>query len=174
MDRQDIALTFLSISVVLGLALGITVNPGILKHVIPEQEQEVHQHAMFFINANRTELNLRAERFQLQSSAVHLENNRSHVVHKHRGGVTWGQFMETVNIQINRTGGTECLEMPRNRFCGNMTLMLNGEDYRPQKEIEQGDNFAIVIGNNTLETAEAYMELELPRAFKEPRLTRRV
>lgn len=174
MDRQDIALTFLSTSVVLGLALGITANPGILKHVIPEQEQEVHQHAMFFINANGTELDLRAERFQLQNRAVHLENNRSHIVHKHEEGVTWGQFMDTVNIQVNRTGDKECLEMPRNRFCGNMTLMLNGEDYRPQKEIEQGDNFAIVIGNNTLETAEAYMELELPREFTKNRFTRRV
>lgn len=173
MDRQDIAFTFLSTSIVLGLALGITVNPGLLKGFISVQE-ETHEHAMFFINANGTELNLKAERFQNQDKKVHLENNRSNIVHKHEEGVTWGQFLDTVEIQVNKTQSQNCLEMPKNRFCGNITVMLNGEEYSSNKEIEQGDKLAIVIGNQTKSTAEAYMELGLPRKFTKNRFTRRV
>lgn len=174
MDRQDIAFTFLSTSVILGLALGIMFNPGILKEVVPNQQQEVHGHAMFFIYANGTELSLKAERFQLQSKEVHLENNRSHIVHKHKEGVTWKHFLNTVNIEINKTEANECLEMPKNRFCGNMTVMLNGKEYRPGKEIQQGDNLAIVFGENATQKAKAYMELDLPDAYKPVRVTERV
>lgn len=164
MDRQDAALTLISFSVIIGLAMGIFLNEGGVNTEFLDGE-EVHEHALFFVYANGSEIDLSDERFQLKDDEVHLENGRSHIVHKHADGVTWGDFLDTVNISVNSSGSSDCLKMPNASYCGNMTVMLNGDDFNPDKEIEQSDNLAIVLGENSNETASSYMELDLPEAY---------
>lgn len=149
----------------MGLAAGITVNTDILDKGL--EQEETHEHAMFFMEVNKTPLNLRADRFQLQSRDVHLEANRSRIVHKHAEGVSWARFLETVNISINDTENQTCIQMPENEYCGNTTVLLNGEDFNRDKIIQQGDKLAVVQGTNPKERAEAYMELGMPTEYRE-------
>jgi hypothetical protein len=164
MNRQRYTAAVIATSLIMGLAAGITLNSGIIEKKL--EKDEVHGHALFFIEVNGTEIDLTEERFQIQDREVHLENNRSHIVHKHASGITWGQFLETVNISVNQRGDHTCLKMPENRYCGNSTVLLNGEDFRPGKEIQQGDKLAVIIGNRTQQKAEAYMDLSLPEAYQ--------
>ena len=149
----------------MGLAAGITINTDIVEKGL--QQEQTHEHAMFFMEVNKTPLNLRADRFQLQARDVHLEGNRSRIVHKHAEGVTWGRFLDTVNISINSTGNSTCIQMPRQEFCGNTTVLLNGEDFEREKVIQQGDKLAVVQGTNPEERAEAFMELGMPTEYME-------
>lgn len=165
MNRQRYTAAVITTSIVMGLAAGITLNTDLIERGL-EQEQ-THEHAMFFMEVNKTPLNLRADRFQLQARDVHLEANRSRIVHKHAEGVTWGRFLETVNISVNNTGDQTCIQMPRQEFCGNTTVLLNGEEFDRAKEIDQGDKLAVVQGSNPKERAEAYMELGMPTQYRD-------
>jgi len=149
----------------MGLAAGIIINTDLVERGL--EKEQAHEHAMFFMEVNKTPLNLRADRFQLQARDVHLEANRSRIVHKHAEGVTWGRFLETVNISVNKVGNQTCIQMPRQEFCGNTTVLLNGEKFDREDEIQQGDKLALVQGTNPKERAEAYMELNMPREFRE-------
>lgn len=164
MNRRRYTAAVLSAAIIMGLAAGITVNTDLVEKTFTQQE--VHEHALFFIEVNQTQIDLTEDRFQLQDREVHLENNRSHIVHKHAAGVTWGEFLDTVNISINTTGNQTCLDMPQNTYCGNTTVLLNGEEFNRTEEIQQNDNLAIVIGNQTQQRAEAYMDLTLPEAYR--------
>jgi hypothetical protein len=164
MNRKRYTAIVLLSAVFLGLVSGVMVNTDIVQNKLTQDK--VHKHALFFVNANGTDLDLTADRFQLQSKDVHLENNRSNIVHKHAKDVTWGDFLDTVNMTIERQQNQSCLKMPQNQYCGNMTVMLNGEEFDRDKEIEQGDKLAIVTGNNTQQKAENYMEFTLPRAYQ--------
>lgn len=149
----------------MGLAAGIIINTDLVERGL--QQEQTHEHAMFFMEVNKTPLNLRADRFQLQARDVHLEGNRSRIVHKHAEGVTWGRFLETVNISVNRTGNQTCIQMPTQEFCGNTTVLLNGEQFESEKVIQQGDKLAVVQGSNPKERAQAYMELGIPTQYRE-------
>lgn len=164
MNRKRYTSTVLVSALILGLAAGITVNTDIIEDQLAEDR--VHKHGLFFVNVNGTELDLTEERFQLQDRDVHLENNRSHIVHKHAEDVTWGDFLDTINTSIENNENRSCISMPKNNYCANMTVLLNGEEFDREKEIEQGDNLAVVIGNNTQQKAENYMEFSLPKAYQ--------
>jgi len=163
MNRRRYTATVIITSIILGLTAGITLNTDIVEKGL--QEGETHEHALFYMEVNKTPLNLRADRFQLQDRDVHLENNRSRIVHKHAEGISWGDFLDTVNISIERENQT-CIEMPENSYCGNTTVLLNGEKFDREKEIHQGDRLAIVQGTNSKERAEAYMELTMPEEYR--------
>jgi hypothetical protein len=57
--------------------------------------------------------------------------------------------------------------MPRQEFCGNTTVLLNGEEFEREKVIQQGDKLAVVQGTNPEERAEAFMELGMPTEYRE-------
>lgn len=164
MNHQNFAFGIIVVSAVAGLVLGLQPSielPDIQGSPGVDAPAETHEHALFYVVINGTEINLTSEAFQLNAREVHLENGRSHIVHKHRENVTWGDFLETLNMKLE-TGNTICLHIYEEEFCGNGSVVLNGEPFNPGKEIEQGDNFAIIIGNKS---AEDYMEKELPPAY---------
>lgn len=164
MNRKRYTVTVLLSAVTLGLAMGVTMNTDIVDNQL--NEDRVHQHALLFINVNGTELDLTADRFQLQDKDVHLENNRSNIVHKHAEDITWGDFLDTVNITVEQKEDQSCISMPKDNYCGNMTVMLNGEEFDSEKEIQQGDKLAIILGNNTQQKANRYMEFSLPKPYR--------
>lgn len=125
-----------------------------------------HEHALFYVAVNGSELNFSQERFQLNSRYVHLENKNSRIVHKHAEGVEWSYFLETLNVSLERNGAT-CLDLPSRRYCGNATVMLDGEtDPDLDSEIKQDQKLAIVLGNQSLKNAREYMEEEMPPEYR--------
>lgn len=172
MNRKRYTVAVLLSATVLGLVSGVMINTDIIDNRLTQDR--VHGHALFFVNVNGSEIDLTEEQFQLQSQKVHLENNRSNIVHKHAEGVTWGKFLDTINTSIEQNKNSSCISMPENNYCGNMTVLLNGEEFDREKEIQQGDNLAVVIGNSTEQKARKYMEFSLPRAYQKTRPGTRV
>lgn len=168
MDYQNFALGVIAFSAVLGLVIASPPDIDFSGFDNPLNQQgekpvtgETHEHALFYVVVNGSELNLTSKRFQLNSRDVHLENGRSHIVHKHRENVTWGEFLDSLKMELERENRT-CLTIYSETVCGNGTAVLNGESFNSSAEIEQGDRFAIIIGNGS---AEEYMDKKLPRAY---------
>lgn len=125
-----------------------------------------HAHALFFVEVNGSELNLSTREYQLQSPYVHLENGRSHTVHKHAENVTWRYFLNTIDISLEQSGSETCLKTIDTETCGNLTVSLNGNtDTVLEKEIQQGDNLAIVLEGPENATRK-YMEKKLDTEFR--------
>lgn len=170
MNRKRYTITVIASALAMGLIAGLTVNTNIIENNFSDEE---HQHALLFIEVNGTQIDLTKEKYQLQSGEVHLENNRTNIVHKHRDGVTWENFFKTIDIGVNQSREQSCLKLDQKRQCGNMTVLLNGEEYDREREIQQGDKLAIVIGENNERRAKAFMGFELPQQFRKPVLTTR-
>lgn len=124
-----------------------------------------HEHALLYIIVNETELEFKEDRYQLAADYVHLENNQSHIVHKHAKGVTWNDFFDTINVPINQTGNL-CVDAKNISQCGNGTVWMNGEtDVSLDQEILQDDRLIIVLGGNVSSTLSKYYSKQLPRAY---------
>jgi len=129
------------------------------------------EHAFFWIVENGSERNLDTERFRSGSDYVYL-GNRSSIVNKKAEGVTWQDFLETINTTVNTTGEESiCLTVFGNRSCGEGAVYLDGERVESfDREIEQGDNFLIILRTqNWREKAQGYMVRQLPRNYKPER-----
>ncbi len=128
-----------------------------------------HEHALFWIVENGTEKDLTSQKFQLNSRYVHLENNKSQIVHKHAEGVTWRDYLNTINTTVNNTGENEvCFSVFGNRSCGEGGAYLNGKRLESfDQEIRQGDNFLIILGTEEWrQRAARYMQEQLPPNYK--------
>ncbi len=181
MDYQDIALALILLSGFAGLYLAL--NPMVLVDSMGEPHDHTghdhgnesegfvygstHEHALFYLVVNGTELSFLEPEYQLAAPYVHLENNNSHIVHKHALGVTWNDFFETINVSINSMESDVCVVAKGERYCGEGLIALNGER-QPDlgKEIRQGSNMVIVIGNRSERTFERYRGRQLPRQYK--------
>lgn len=148
----------------------------------PEQQSgefklgSAHEHALFYVVVDGEVLKFTEERYQLATRHVHLENNRSHIVHKHAENVTWGDFFETVGMTVEKDGDGYCLQVKEVDRCGSGELFLTG-NYSSllEEEIEQGDRFFLVMGENSTRELEALKQKELPRIYTpEARQGRRI
>ena len=145
--------------------LALAVTAGLF--LVEERPQnhksgEVHSHALFYIVVNTTEKDFSGENFQLQAQDVHLENNESRIVHKHSAGVTWKEFLDTLNVSIEE-GNETCVDVQGNSTCG------PGEVYSTSSidsEIEQGEKLVVAIGPSHGEIVEEYRKHQLPREYK--------
>ena len=125
-----------------------------------------HEHALFYVVVNDTELSFKEPRYQLAASYVHLENNRSDIVHKHAQGVTWSKFLETINASVNQTEEGVCAEIKNTSYCGEGAVSLNGDSMNLGEEIQQGDKLVIVLQEDYEQVLENYNSKQLPRAYK--------
>jgi hypothetical protein len=125
-----------------------------------------HEHASFYLNVDGEEINFTQREYQLQSDYVHLENFKPHIVHKHSENVTWGMFLSTIDISFN----TSCVNFKDRSECGNLSVILNGDEGGINSEIQQGDNFAILL--NSSEKSEDYMNKQLPEGYTKKVSTR--
>lgn len=124
-----------------------------------------HDHALLYIIVNGTELKFQEPQYQLAADYVHLESNRSHIVHKHAKGVKWTDFFDTINASVNQSEQL-CLDVKNVSRCGNGTIWLNGErNASLEQEIMQDDRLVIVLGGNVSETLSHYYSKQLPRAY---------
>lgn len=130
-----------------------------------------HEHALFYIVNNDTELSFKEQKYQLAAPYVHLESNRSDIVHKHAEGVTWNDFLDTINASVNQSEERVCAEIKNTSYCGGGAISLNGGDAGLEQEITQGDRLVIVLQENYAEILKQYNSKQLPRAYK-PESTR--
>lgn len=124
-----------------------------------------HDHALLYIIVNGTELEFQEPKYQVAADYVHLENNRSHIVHKHSKGVKWPDFFETINMSVNQSEQL-CLDVKNVSRCGKGTVWMNGErNASLDQEIRQDDRLIIVLGGDVSETLSRYYSKQLPRAY---------
>lgn len=131
-----------------------------------KQDLEVtHEHAMFFLYLDE-EKDLTGEKYQLQSRYVHMENNRPHIVHKHVENITWGYFLDTMDIEVGFEGNQTCVTFEGEESCGNGSVILNGEEIKDlDREIRQDDNFAIILPRDE-GIMDGYMDEVLPPDYR--------
>jgi hypothetical protein len=186
-DQQDIVLGVVTVSLLAGVFLTPQVNlseswenlqediesfTGDERREITEPENysftlgSDHDHAQFYVNLNGSEYNFSRRKFQLRSAFVHMENYRPHIVHKHSENVTWRYFLQTMDIALNHSENRTCISITGDRTCGDGSVVLNGEHvFSLDREIEQGDNLAIVIPESENLTRR-YTHERLPEAFR--------
>jgi len=152
----------------LGLFYGDDVVERFQDRSSPEQSGPEHEHALFYVIVDGEKMSFLEQRYQLAREDVHLENNRSDIVHKHRRGVKWSTFLNSINVTYNQTNETLCLDAKNISRCDNGTVLLNNKSADPSKEIEQGDNFVIALGENYTEEARKSSRKEVPRPWQDP------
>lgn len=182
MEAYQIAAPIILVAALTGFSAGITFNPDlgdteILSAEEPEENNSddrigsvgsAHDHALFHVVVNGSERDFTDKKFQLNSRYVHLENNKSDIVHKHATGVTWGMFFQTINLSTSTENKSLCLDIQGNRSCGSGSVVLNG-DFNPSldQEISQGDNFLVILDTEEQrELSEEYMRKQLPEYYR--------
>lgn len=174
-----LAIPIILLSILLGAALSLGEVPKIEEDWVSEldtgEPEPTHEHALFYVVMNDTEVSFLEQRYQLAAWYVHMENNRSDIVHKHREGVTWGDFLETINATLERRdNGTYCGKFKNHSYCGEAAAKLNGENVTDlEKEIQQGDKLVIVLQPEFQEWLEEYKDKKLPPAYKPREVTGR-
>lgn len=134
-----------------------------------------HEHALFFVVMNGTELSFLEQEYQVAARHVHLENNRSRIVHKHREGVTWQEFLDTLNASVEKKNNTTyCGEFKNQSYCGEAAVKLNGENVSNlEKEIQQDDKLVIILQPDHEEWLKKYENAQLPPAYSPREITGR-
>ncbi|MFQ3275141.1 MAG: hypothetical protein ACI9SF_000283 [Candidatus Nanohaloarchaea archaeon] len=169
METYEIAATVILLSAGIGLLTSI----GFSQPVDDQTDtQETHEHALFHVVINGSERDFTDQKFQLNSQAVHLENNKSDIVHKHRTGVQWSQFLDTINTTYWRSNSTGnlCVSIYSETDCGSGAVYLNGEKTEDlNQEIFQGDSLLIVLNTeNQTAVVNEYTRQQLPPEYKPP------
>lgn len=183
MKPYKIAVPIVLLSVITGFSAGIWYNsdsslPSLKKSQkadsIDNKNETIgrpgsaHEHALFHVVVNSSEKDFTSEKFQLNSRYVHLEGNKSDIVHKHAKGITWKMFLQTVNISTSTNNSQQCIKIYGNKTCGNGSLVLNGDfNASLDQEISQGDNLLIIIDTEEWRSiSKKYMQRQLPEAFR--------
>ncbi|PSG99391.1 MAG: hypothetical protein BRC29_04700 [Nanohaloarchaea archaeon SW_7_43_1] len=170
MEACEIASIVLLVSVGTGLVASVGLSQYTETDSYSETAEKTHEHALFHVVINGSEKDFTDQKFQLNARSVHLENNRSAIVHKHRTGAEWKDFLETINTSYWRSNSTGnlCLKIYRETNCGSGAVYLNGEEPdNLEREIFQGDNLLIIIGTeNRTSVVDKYMKKQLPPDYK--------
>jgi hypothetical protein len=188
MEAYKIAVPVTFIAVLIGLSAGLWFNheitgedldisfPSVSGNSDSEMDQmaeigplnSAHEHASFYVVVNGSEKDFTDEKFQFNSRYVHLENNKSNIVHKHAEGLTWEMFFQTINLSASTEDEELCLEIYGNSSCGNGSVVLNGElNASMDQEISQGDSLLIILDTkNWRDISEEYMRKQLPEDYQ--------
>lgn len=179
MKPYQIALPVVFVATLIGLSAGILLNPGFGIDLPVSTEEpsldgqigslnSAHEHALFHVVVNGTEKDFTDQKFQLNSRYVHLENNRSDIVHKHAKGITWEMFFQTINLSTPTENGELCLDIYNSTNCGNGTVVLNGKvNASLNQEISQDDNLLIILDTKEWRSvSEEYMKTQLPEDYR--------
>lgn len=161
-----LALFFLTFS--LGFLYGEDLIEDYREDNQKDQNIPEHEHALFYVVVDSEEISFLEPRYQLARKDVHLENNRSDIVHKHERGVKWETFLNSINVSYNQTDETVCLDAKNISRCDEGTVLLNNETADLSKEISQGDNFVIAMGENYTAKAREYTMKEVPVPWQDP------
>lgn len=166
METYELALSVILVSAGIGMIASTVVTDE-----AGNKNGEVHEHALFQVVINGSEMDFTDRRYQFNAEDVHLENNNSEIVHKHEAGVTWDRFLNTINTTYWRSNATGnlCFRTYGYERCGDGQVYLNGEkvDDLDDEVIRQGDHLLVIMDTvNRTAVMEEYMLQQLPRRYK--------
>ncbi len=121
-----------------------------------------HEHASISVKIFDDPFDFSQERFQLQSSFIHLENNNGYVIHRHSVGVTIGYLFETLNLGLLK----DCFVFQHGKeFCSNDDYTL--KFYINEKRVDGVRDYIIFEGDLILISYGAETQDEIERQFAE-------
>lgn len=128
--------------VLIGLMSAITLGVLLDPTGVPSFEVgSAHEHASMSVKIFNDTFDLTQERYQLQSSFIHLESNNGFVIHRHSTGITLGYFFETLNLGLTQ----DCFTFDRTEFCSNDEYTL--KFYINEKQVDDILDYLILEGD---------------------------
>ncbi len=111
-----------------------------------------HEHVDFKIYIEGKAIDFSQPKYQVVAQYVHVEGGVGTLVHKHATGVTFGDFLKTVNMDIDE----KCFKSDNGKkYCSdeirNLKFYLNGKksDLYGKYELHDLDKILISYGNET-------------------------
>ena len=111
--------------------------------------EHTHISVMFFIKGNQ--VNFAEQKYMLQDSRMHFENNDGVTIHKHATGVNLPVFFASLDIRINQ----DCFMLDITKeYCGDgenkLTFIVNGQESEDvYRELQDGDKILINYGSDS-------------------------
>src|SRR3989338_1070760 len=108
--------------------------------------EHTHMSIVFFIEGNQ--VNFAEQKYMLQDSRMHFENNDGVTIHKHATGVNLPVFFASLDIRINQ----DCFMLDITKeYCGDgenkLTFIVNGQESEDvYRELQDGDKILIKYG----------------------------
>jgi len=127
-----------------------------------------HEHAAFLIKINEKNIDLSIPKYQVQSDYIHVENGDGTTLHRHATNVTFGDFLETIKMNLDKENNNNCLVFDNGtNYCDDNANKLNayingnstGIEAISNYIINDNDRLLVIYGNET--------ENEINRAVKE-------
>jgi len=151
--------------VLLGLMSAITIGVLLEEPKVEESNfvfGSAHEHASIYVKIFDDPFDFTLERFQLQSSFIHLENNNGYVIHRHSVGVTIGYLFQTLNLGLTQ----DCFVFHDGKeFCSNDDYTL--KFYINEKQVDGLRDYLIIDGDFILISYGAETQEEIERQFAE-------
>lgn len=119
-------------------------------------QQPVHQHGLIEITIEGERIDLSRSEYQLQADRFHLEAGNGRMWHTHASGVTLGDALATLGVQVDGSTLTFQGTTYRDGDQGtNVSVTVNGESVDPDSYVlqgvqdesraEQGDHVRVVV-----------------------------
>jgi len=119
----------------------------------------VHVHADFLMILDSEKIDLTQDKYQstvgdVKHPDLHLHDNQGNIIHRHAEGVTFGDFLHSINFSLIE----ECLTTDTGReYCADedsiLALYVNGDKYTPIDSyvINDADQTLLYYGENDTE-----------------------
>ena len=109
-----------------------------------------HEHAAFAIKINGKQIDFSQPKYQVQSRLIHVEGGDGTTLHRHATGVPFGEFIKSVNMNIE--DGCFTLD-DGNQYCNNevnkLRTFINGNETESINNyvINPNDRLLVLYGN---------------------------
>ena len=109
-----------------------------------------HEHAAFAIKINGKQIDFSQPKYQVQSRLIHVEGGDGTTLHRHATGVPFGEFIKSVNMNIEN--GCFTLD-DGNQYCNNevnkLRTFINGNETESINNyvINPNDRLLVLYGN---------------------------
>lgn len=132
----------------------------------------VDEHAAFAIFTNGIRRDFRDKKYHERNRDVLIRNDNPETVHKHKSGITWGNFFDSLPKPMKVA--KDCLTTGTGQeFCNTekakLKFYLNGKfvDDILSMEIKDGDRLLISFGvENETEVRKQFLEVENPEKIE--------
>lgn len=116
-----------------------------------------HEHAVFAVILNDQKIDFSQDKYQVgttRSNLIHVEGGDGTTLHRHFQDVTFGEFLDTINMDIQndcfvRDDGAQFCEDDGNQ----LRFYVNGEEVDSITDyvLQEEDRFLVIYGNQTEE-----------------------
>ena len=111
-----------------------------------------HEHAAFAIKINGKQIDFSQPKYQVQSRLIHVEGGDGTTLHRHATGVPFGEFIKSVNMNIEN--GCFTLDDGK-QYCNNennkLRFFINGNETESINNyvINPNDRLLVLYGNES-------------------------